>query len=60
MEQQKTRREKVEYIGEYGTRNMICGVINQAVRDWKSAYYVLDGRPTEQECEEVLKKNTGR
>lgn len=46
----------MEYIGEYGTRNMICGVINQAVRDWKSAYYVLDGTPTEQECEEVLKK----
>ncbi len=47
----------MEYIADKGSRNIICGVIKQAITDWKNAYYVLDSKPTEKECEAILEKN---
>ena len=37
-------------------RNVICGIIKQAITDWKNAYYVLNRKPTEEECKEILEK----
>ncbi len=52
-----TEGHKLEYIDKVGMRNIICGVIRLAVRDWKSSYKILHSKPTEKECRAMLERN---
>lgn len=47
----------MEYVADQGSRNVICGIIRQAIKDWKNAYYVLNKGLTAEECEAILENN---